>query len=69
MKKYKKMLLGLLVIALGNSAATLVSWGGEDIDFLILIGMFAPIIGLIIFFYGFFMKENVDDVNSEEKQK
>ena len=68
MKKIKLMLLGIVFLLLGNyGIITCISTngtGGFYVDLLACLGIFSPFIGLIIFFYGFFIKNKSDD---EEK--
>lgn len=74
MKKIKTMLFGIVFILLGIYGTSMfgASNAGLYVDFLIGLGLFSPYIGLIIFFYGFFKKETIEqnsktEHNEEEK--
>ncbi len=73
MKKNRIMLIGVFVFVLSNNALLLQLCAGGTATFLYYIGLFGPIIGIIIFLKGLFMKENIDYGNSEtaknEEQK
>ena len=69
MKKIKTMLLGIVFILLGIYGTSMfdTTGGGYYVHLLIYFGLFAPPIGLIIFLFGFFMKEKPEESNDLEE--
>ncbi len=69
MNKIKTMLSGMVIMILGNYCASIMSSGNNVGNFISFIGLFAPILGLIIFLIGFFKKEKAEEKTKEDKKE
>ena len=65
MKKNRIMLIGIFIFVLANNSFLLSIHAGTGMVFLYYIGALLPIVGIIVFLKGLFMKENVEDGNSD----
>ncbi len=65
MNKIKTMLIGIFIFVLANNSFLLSIHAGTGMVFLYYIGALLPIVGIIVFLKGLFMKENIDYGNSD----